>query len=366
VRSVAVFGGVGEAPGPAVEIDGMAVRSGIVELPDPAFDARDPAFARSVVVNVHAFSCNYRDKAFILRMERFPAGQFFTIGSELVGTVVEAGPGVTTLAPGDRVVNQNHYTGRGVDDEGVPEGLPTNHASREYQVFHERKLARIPDRMGDEVAAGFSIGAQTAYSMVRKLDPGPGARVLVPSAGSNTSLFAIAALRHRGVRVFAATTSPAFDERLMALGVERVVHLGGAEPAGEGEPLSALSREIGGFDCVVDPYFDLHLERSVALMAPGGRYTTCGLLGQNPEVARGAGIQPIDAQTVMLHVMAKNLSILGNCIGLASDLEAALADYRAGRLECVVDSVFGGGDTAPFLDRTFVDRRRLGKVVFRY
>jgi NADPH:quinone reductase-like Zn-dependent oxidoreductase len=68
----------------------------------------------------------------------------------------------------------------------------------------------------------------------------------------------------------------------------------------------------------------------------------------------------------MLRVMMRNLSIVGNCIGLASDLEHALRDYEAGRLACAVDSVFGGTDTEPFLERTYNDRSRFGKVVFRY
>ncbi len=350
-----------------VEIDGMVARSAIVQTPEPAFDPGDPAHARSVLVRVTAFSCNYRDKGFILRLQRQPSRHFFAIGSEFTGTVLAVGPGVETLEPGDRVIAQNHFTGGGVDDDGVAEGLPTNQASKEFHVLHENKLIRIPERMPDEVAAGFSIGAQTAYSMVRKVAPHPGAKVLVTSATSNTSLYAIAALRMHDVQVYAATTSRAFDDRLRAAGADHVVHLGaGGESFRDSEQVTALAQEIGWFDCVVDPYFDLHLEKAVTVLAPFGRYTTCGLLAQNPTVASRAGIRRMNAEAIMVQVMIKNLVILGNCIGLREDLQQAVSDYERGAVECVVDSVFSGTDTAGFLDRTYNDRTRFGKVVFRY
>ena len=43
-----------------------------------------------------------------------------------------------------------------------------------------------------------------------------------------------------------------------------------------------------------------------------------------------------------------------------------MADAERGTMGAVVDSVFTDGDAAGFLDRTFNDRARFGKVVFRY
>ncbi len=350
---------------PAVTIDGMQARSGIVQTAEPAWDPTHPPHARGVLVQVGAFSCNYRDKGYILSLERQPSRAVFAIGSDFAGTVLATGPEVRTLEPGMRVIAQNHYTGIGQDADGVREGIATSSASKELQVFHENKLIRIPDRMTDEVAAGFSIGAQTAYSMVRKIAPKPGEKVLVTSATSNTSLSTLSVLRGRGARVYAATTSTAFDDRLKAAGADHVVRLEG-ETFREGTTVAALAQEIGGFDCVVDPYFDLHLERAVTVMAPFGRYTTCGLLAQNAHVAAAAGIGRMSAESIMIQVLTKNLAILGNCIGLRQDLQDAVDDYGRGALEWVVDSEFGGTDSAGFLQRTYNDRARFGKVVFRY
>ena len=41
--------------------------------------------------------------------------------------------------------------------------------------------------------------------------------------------------------------------------------------------------DIDGFDAVLDPYFDLHLNRSVPVLASFGRYVTCGVERQFPE-----------------------------------------------------------------------------------
>lgn len=68
----------------------------------------------------------------------------------------------------------------------------------------------------------------------------------------------------------------------------------------------------------------------------------------------------------MYSCIVKNLTIIGNCIGLTQDLRNALADYSAERLPVVVDSVYQKDDAAPFLRRTFADPDRFGKVVFRY
>ena len=372
MRNLAIFGAAGAHPGaagfafPALEIDEMVVRCGIIRTPDPAFDPRAPEHARTVLARVRAFSCNYRDKGFMFDLQKQPADRFFVIGSEFVAEVEEVGPEVESLRPGDRVIGQNHYTGRPSPD-GIREGIPTNHASRERQVLAEQKLVRIPASMPDEVAAGFSIGAQTAYSMVRKLAPQPGEHVLVTSATSNTSLFAIGALRGCGVHIYATTSSRDADERLRSRGVASVIHVGGGEAGFRDHAgLERIARDIGGFDCVVDPYFDLHLEKAVQLMAPFGRYITCGFAGQNPGAARRSGVKPVDMRGVMLQAMTKNLTLFGNCIGLREDLERALRDYDAGRFDCVVDSVFSGERALEFLDRTYNDRTRFGKVIFRY
>jgi NADPH:quinone reductase-like Zn-dependent oxidoreductase len=292
-----------------------------------------------------------------------PAHRCVAFGSEFVGEVVAAGPGAAGVRVGDRVVGNYHYTGPGRPREGVP----TNQSSRHLQRIPATQLMRVPDSMPDETAAAFALNAQTAYGMIRRAGIEPGARVLVPAGSANLSLFLIAALRHRGVHVYTTTTRPAAAARLARLGVREALVV----PRGDGEALRRSLRELAGdvgeFDCVLDAFFDLHLEAAAPLIRPFGSYVTCGLAGQSAELRASMAGQPrMDAHAVLCTALVRNLQLVGNCIGLSSDLEAALADHEAGRLETVIDSVHGDDAPAAFVERSFGDADRFGKVVFRY
>ncbi|WP_158306000.1 quinone oxidoreductase family protein [Azospirillum sp. B510] len=342
------------------------MRCGILERPDPVF-LPDAEHRGHVLVRVIAFSCNYRDKSLILRAATTDRPRaVYAIGSEFCGVVEAVGADVTDLAPGDRVIGDNAYPESGVP--GIAAGVPSNHGSRERQVLHRCKVARVPDAMTDEAAAAFSIGGQTTYSMIRKLELPAGARVLVTAAKSNTSLFALAALAGRGYEVYAQSTSDRFAAELEGLGIRALVVADPTVAPLVEHPVIRQVAQAGGFHGVIDPYFDLYLPHMPLLMAAGGRYVTCGLYDQYMDVVGGEA--PRSAVPVgpwlMMTVMMRNLSIIGNCIGSTDDLERALADHAAGRLPVRIDRVLSGTDTAAFLERTYLARDRLGKVVFRY
>jgi NADPH:quinone reductase-like Zn-dependent oxidoreductase len=371
MRNLSVYGGLPPSPaGPhlrPIKLDGLTLPCGLVETPPPVFRPESPEHRRSVLVRVRAVSCNYRDRTIIHRLGKVSGESHFPIGSELAAEVVAIGADVQSLRPHDSVISNHHYVGRVAGDDGVTEGVITNKGSRELQVFAERKLLRVPETMSPEVGASLSLGAQTAYSMVRKIDVGPGDPVLVTSGSSNTSLFVISTLRARGVAVYTSTSSERFHDRLAALGVERSFALGLPREGFPGtSALVAAAQAIGGFAAVVDPFFDLHLDMAMGLLRPFGRYITCGLAGQNPHLIAQSGSRGVNPIAVLGTAIVKNLSIIGNCLGVREDLEQAVADHAAGKLSPIIDSVFTDDDVSTFLDRTFNDRQRFGKVVFRY
>jgi NADPH:quinone reductase-like Zn-dependent oxidoreductase len=370
MRSLVVFGAGHASPwlsgSQSVTVDATTVRCAIARTPAPPFDPSSPEDVDRVAVRIRGFSCNYRDRAFIYAMRGVPADRFLALGSEFIGEVIACGPRVEDLRPGDRVIPDHHYTGGGTDARGITEGVITNHASREHQVYPAGKLMKIPDAMPLHTAAAFSLSAQTAYAIVRRLALDPGVRVLVTSATSNTSLCLISVLRRAGARVFGTTRDRAAVDRLRAHGLEEAFVLDPDERFADSVRLQPWSDALGGFDAVADPFFDLHVERAMALLQPGGRYITCGFAGQNPEARRASSAGAIDAVTVFRTAITKNLTLIGNCLGHRADLARALADYQAGALDLLVDSVFEREQAAPFVRRTFTDRQRFGKVVFRY
>jgi NADPH:quinone reductase-like Zn-dependent oxidoreductase len=351
-----------------LSLEGIDIFCGLIHTPDVTFDRNAPENASKVLIRKRAFSCNYRDKSFILKMAvKAPSNRFFTLGSEFVAEVVATGEEVTDLQIGDRVIENCCYPEPAAP--GLRPGIPTNSGSREYQVFHQAQLLKIPAEMPDEVAAAFSIGGQTTYSMIRKLDLKPGANVLVTAAKSNTSLFAINALKQLDVNVYATSTSVRFEQQLKELGVKQLIQI---DPTVSNwftfDSIKEVCQETGGFDGIIDPFFDLHIGKVVPLLAPNrGKYITCGLYDQYSHITeRPFEYHGMLGRDLFAYMMLHNLQIIGNCLGTTKDLQHALHDYATGQLAVVIDSVFTETQVKEFFERTYHDANRFGKVIYRY
>lgn len=347
-----------------IELDAVPLLAGLLETPDIDFEPTLPENRDRVLVRKIAFSCNYRDKGLMLTAaSKLNSDRYYVIGSEFVGEIVAVGAEVTDLKIGDRVIGNNQYPNSGV--VGVLPGVPTNHSSKEYQIFHPVKLLVIPPQMPDEIAAVFSIGGQTTYSMIRKLNIKAGDNILVTAAKSNTSLFAIAALQQYNVNVYATTTSIKFAEKFSDLGVKQVIPVDlNADKLIPPEVAKKIRAEIDGFDCIIDPFCDLHIGKLIQTLVDGGRYITCGLYHQfagTPFEYRGLNLSDIMAITMM-----KNVQIIGNCVGQTQDLANAIQDYIAGKFPVAIDSVWSGNQISEFFTRTYHAKDRFGKVVYRY
>lgn len=350
-----------------VPIEGLPIYFGRVETLEPTFDPQVADNQSMVLLKIRAFSCNYRDKAIILQVNQLcPPDSFCCIGSEFVGEVLAVGSAVKNLAPGDRVMGNNAYPDSGL--KGIKAGVPTSEASQRYWIAHTAKLIKVPPEMPDVVAAAFSLGAQTAYSLVRRVNLAAGDNVLITSARSNTALFAIQALRRYSVNVYAISTAQQFAAELQGMGVKALFHVDPTAPSLlDHAPLKAVATELGGFDCVIDPFFDLHLGKVIDLLKYEARYITCGYYDQH---ANFTGQQlPVRGQAwpeIMAQVIFKNIQVMGNCLGQTEDLQNALCDYCAGALTVTIDSVFSGQQVGAFLARTYNAPDRLGKVVYQY
>jgi NADPH:quinone reductase-like Zn-dependent oxidoreductase len=352
-----------------VRINNVTIPCGFCECPEPHFDPGAPHNRDRVQVRTEAFSCNYRDRALIFKAAADDkTHQSYAIGSEFCGTVAAVGTAVTNVVPGDRVIGNSAYTGSQFVPPNVVQGIPTNHASQQIHVLPATQVVRVPASMSAETGAAFAVGAQTTYSMLRRLAVQPGERVLVTAARSNTSLFAIHALQSLGAEVYGLTTSRLNHPELLAAGVKEVIF----SPSNPGGPplsprLRELAAETGGFDCVIDPFFDLHFASTLPLLAHSGRYVSCGIWAQSKEEIGQAmvGLDSEFVEAIYLGI-AKSQRIILNCLGTADDLNRALADYDRGQLRINIDSVFSNGDTAPYLRRAFADPARFGKVVYAY
>lgn len=349
-----------------VDLHGIAVTIGLLETPDTRFDAEAPHRASQVLVRVKAISCSYRDQSVILAAALGEIGDDATpIGTEFVAEVVAVGRDVVGLKRGDRVLPVAYFPDE-PSEWKKPKfssiGLPTQAAGRELCVFNEDQVLRVPNSMPDDVAASFTTCAQTAYAMVRKSGVVRGTRVLVTAPNSSTSLFVISALAGIGAEIYAVTTSNRHEGRLRELGVKDVAVV---DPRQSSVGLPKVFPEP---ECVLDVYADLYFLHALGWLARGGVFVTCGVVDQYQRSLLGTRVSNVsfDLTDAFATMVAKNVRVIGSCLGVPSDLEAALRDFENRAFRTVVDSTFSGGQIGEYLKRSFTDAERFGKVVYRF
>ncbi|MER7674792.1 type I polyketide synthase [Kitasatospora sp. NPDC096128] len=214
--------------------------------------AGGPLGAGQVRVAVRTAGLNFRDVLIGLGM--YPGGG--VMGSEIAGTVVEAGPGVTGLAVGDRVM-------------GVAEG-----AFGPVAVTDARQLVRIPAGWSYAEAAAVPSAFMTAwYALVDLAGAKAGQRVLVHAGAGGVGMAAIRIARHLGLEVF-ATASQAKWPVLAGLGLDEA-HIASSRDAGfEAAFLAATGGE--GVDIVVNSLAGELTDASLRLLPRGGTFVEMG------------------------------------------------------------------------------------------
>lgn len=188
-------------------------------------------------------------------MGGFLAGAFdhhFPIvpGWDVAGTVLEVGPSVSELKPGDRVYG---YARLDVIGHGT---------AAEEVTLPIRVLAEAPTTVDLVTAAAVPLTGLTGLQLIRRLDVQMGETVLVHNAAGGVGQFAVQFARLAGARVI-GTSSPANHQHLRELGVEPVAY-------GEGMADAVRSLAPHGVDVVVDLIGEV-LDASDALLTADGR-----------------------------------------------------------------------------------------------
>ena len=112
--------------------------------------------------------------------------------SDMCGVVTQAGEGVTTLKPGDRVLSAflpDHQTGQVTEKElasGL--GLPLDGVLATHRVFPAHGLVKAPAYLSDQEAATLAIASVTAWMSINGMRPlgvagGEGEYILLQGTG---------------------------------------------------------------------------------------------------------------------------------------------------------------------------------------
>jgi len=298
----------------------------------------EPPAPGQVRVAVAAAGVNFVDALFVAGTYQIKVPPPFTPGSELAGTVVEVGDGVTAPAAGDLVLTS----------------LGLGAWAGEVTVAAER-VTPVPDGIEATVAAAVVQSYCTAwFALTRRLTVAPGETVLVLGGAGGVGLAAIDVATALGARAIAAVSSPAKAEAARAAGAVEVIDY-------EREDLKARARELGGggVDVVVDPVGGAHTEPALRALGRGGRLAVIGF---------AAGTIPsLPANQVLLN----NRTVVGVDWGAWAMQHP---DEQAMLLGEVLDRVASGAlhPAAPTVRplteagavlRDLLDRRVQGKVV---
>ena len=132
------------------------------------------------------------------------------LGWDVAGVVEEISRSLTRFAPGDRVF-------------GMPWFPRLARAYAEYVTAPARQLARTPDGLTDEQAAGLPLAGLTAWqSLVDIAGVGEGDRVLIHAAAGGVGHLAVQIAKAHGAHVIGTARAPNHDY-LRELGVDEPV-----------------------------------------------------------------------------------------------------------------------------------------------
>jgi NADPH:quinone reductase-like Zn-dependent oxidoreductase len=132
------------------------------------------------------------------------------LGWDIAGVVEETAGNLTRFAVGDRVF-------------GMPWFPRLARAYAEYVTSPARQLARTPDGLTDEQAAGLPLAGLTAWqALVDVADVGEGDRVLIHAAAGGVGHLAVQIAKARGAQVIGTARATKHDF-LRELGVDEPI-----------------------------------------------------------------------------------------------------------------------------------------------
>ncbi len=291
------------------------------DLPQPGFG--------EVRVRMRAASLNYRDWMVANGIYNPKLRRPMVPLSDGCGVVEEVGPGVTRFKAGDRVAacfmqtwidgpptKQKSQSALGGSIDGV---------LREYAVFSEDGLVRIPEFLTDEEAAALPCAAVTAWHALFEHTPAvPGDTVLLQGTGG-VSIFALQFAAAAGLKAIATSSS---DEKLA-----RVRQLGAAETINykttpEWDEVARKLTAGEGVGHVVEVGGSGTIERSLKVVRTGGTVSVIGVL---------SGVEPAISPR---HILMNSIRLQGIYVGSRAMFERMNRFIETQRIRPVIDRIF--------------------------
>lgn len=305
--------------------------------------------SHEVRIQILAMSINFRD--LILVRGELPLAYPRIPLADAVGTVLEIGSAVESVAVGDRVcpIYYPDWQSGPVSPEKLARdrGASYDGVATERLVLPASELVKVPAHLTDAQAASLPCAGVTAWSAVMANGGNLlGRRVLVQGTGG-VSVFALQFARAAGAEVYLLSSS---DEKLVraeTIGASHVVNYR-KSPQWSSEILEMTNGE--GVDLVVDVGGNDTLMQSLLALRSSGRISLVGFLGGQ------SGTFPV------VPMLAKGAHIEGIVVGGRDAFEAMNAAIDLHRIGPVVDRHFAW-DALPEALRSLEGQGHFGKIV---
>lgn len=301
-----------------------------------------------VRIEVAAAGINFADV--MARMGLYPDAPKTpcVVGYEVAGTILEMGEGVDGLVHGQRVLAGTMFGG---------------YSSQ--VVVATSDVVALPDGLTFEQGAAVPVNYATAWAgLIGYGSLQPGERVLVHSAGGGVGIAATQIAKRSGAAEIYGTASPAKHERILELGVDRVLDY--SRPGWE--------RGVGKFDVILDAVGGRSFRTSYSLLRPGGRLVAFGasavVSGERRNILTALRTVARMPRFGLIKQMSESKAVIGlNMLTLWKDrgtLAPWIEPLRAMLDDGTIKPVLAGAFTfeeAGEAQRMITERRNLGKVV---
>lgn len=294
-----------------------------------------------VSVDVTFAGLNFADLMMRTGIYPHPRGYPLVPGVEASGHVRAVGPGVTSVAPGDRVAVF-------VEEAG---------AFAEVCVVPEDWLMPLPADMSLELGAAYPIQGVTAWNLLHGVaDTRPGDWVLIHAIGGGVGLYLTQLAKLAGAHVIGTVGTAGKEARALDYGADIVVNR-------ETEDFVAVALEATGgrgVDKVIDSTGASILDRSFDAIRPLGHVVSYG-------EAEG---KPWD--NLWERLVRKSLTFTRMHLGhldhstdsWAEGVTAVVDGIRSGQIRVPVEGVYGM-DQVDEMFAALASRRMAGKLLLK-
>ena len=308
----------------------------VADVPEPAIEQD-----QDVCVRLRAAALNHLDLLTVDGLPGLTLSFPHVLGADGAGIVERVGRGVTRVQPGDRVmINPGiscyrcQYCLAGEHSLCLKYGILGEHfpgTLGEFVVVPEQNLAVIPtppESYGElswGEAAAFSLVTLTAWRMLNtRAQVRPGETVLIWGIGGGIASTALKIAKLAGARVIVTSSSDEKLEVARSLGADLVLNHADTDVVDTVRQLTGKA----GVDVIVEHVGEATWEKSLRMLARGGRLVTCGAT-TGPRVV-----------TDVRRLFWNQFTIMGSTMGNAEEYREIVRLLAQGHLRPVVDSTY--------------------------